>query len=161
MDKAAHLKTAIKGEMDGYTFYNLLRQKAENPDAKKRLETLRDDERRHGAILVDIYEKIIGGEVGELPSEGVGPLAAIFTNEKYKELKSEQEFISLAIEAELATMKFYKEMASNESDNELKNLFNNLTEEENGHYEILMAEKEALAGNYYWFSSTGTAPMED
>ena len=96
-----------------------------------------------------------------MPLEGVGPLAALFAGAKHKELKSEIEFLTLAIEAELATMKFYKESAAAEENKELKEILNNLSEEENSHYEILMAEKEALAGNYFWFSAGDTAPMED
>ena len=44
---AETLKKAIKGEKDGYFFYNLLSEKATNPAARKKLEQLRDDEIRH------------------------------------------------------------------------------------------------------------------
>ena len=47
------LKTAIKGEVDGYTFYNLMAEQSKNKDARRRLENLRDDEKRHKAILVE------------------------------------------------------------------------------------------------------------
>lgn len=161
MDRADILKNAIKGEVDGFNFYNLLADKCANADAKRRLLNLRDDERRHGTVLIDMYEKLIGGEVGELPGKGIGPLADFFSNAEYREQKSENEYISLAIEVELAATKFYKEMAVEESDGDFKEILNKLSEEEYGHYEILMAEKEALAGNYYWFSAGDTAPMED
>ncbi len=38
------LKKAVKGEEDGYYFYNLLSEKTDNETAKKKLEALRDDE---------------------------------------------------------------------------------------------------------------------
>ena len=44
MQLADVLKTAIKGEVDGHKFYDLLAQKATNPEAKRKLENLRDDE---------------------------------------------------------------------------------------------------------------------
>jgi rubrerythrin len=160
-DKRTLLKAAIKGEVDGYTYYNLLAEKTENKDAKRRLENLRDDEKRHKAILVDLYGKHIGGPIGELPEKGIGALATVFDKGKLKRLKTEQEYINLAIEAELASMKFYKESAEKIDDDEFRKILDNLSEEENSHYEILMAEKEAMAGNYYWFSAGDTAPMED
>jgi len=161
MDKATLLKSAIRGEVDGYTFYNHLAEKSSNEDAKRRLINLRDDERRHGAILTELYEKYVGGEIGKLPEKGVGPLAEIFDTGKISELKTEMEFINLAIEAELATTKFYKESAEAVEEEDIKEVMLKLSDEENGHYEILMAEKEALAGNYFWFSAGDTAPMED
>jgi len=77
-DKAGILKSAIKGEEDGYTFYNLLAEKATNPEAKRRLENLRNDEKRHKAVLVNLYKKFVGGEIGELPPKGINALAQVF-----------------------------------------------------------------------------------
>lgn len=43
-DKITLLKSAIKSEIEGYTFYDLLAKEISNADAKRRLESLRDDE---------------------------------------------------------------------------------------------------------------------
>ncbi len=160
-DTGKLLKTAIKGEVDGYTFYNLLAEESKNPDAKRRLENLRDDEKRHKTILVDLYKKHVGGDIGELPEHGLGALATVFEKGKLKNIKTEMEYINLAIEAELATTKFYSESAEVVTDPEMKDILNNLSDEENGHYNILMAEKQALGGNYYWFAFDEGAPLED
>ena len=61
---AETLKRAIKGEEDGYRFYNLLAEKSTTPDAKRKLEGLRDDEIRHKETLLAIYEEVIGCEIG-------------------------------------------------------------------------------------------------
>ena len=37
------LKTAIRAEEDGFKFYDLVSKKAQNEDAKRKLEHLRDD----------------------------------------------------------------------------------------------------------------------
>jgi rubrerythrin len=71
------------------------------------------------------------------------------------------EYISLAIETELAATRFYKEGKEAIGEKEFAEILHQLSEEENSHYEILMAEKEAMAGNYHWFSSDFGAPMED
>ena len=160
-DMQTLLKTAIKGEVDGYTFYNLLAEQSKNVEAKRRLEGLRDDEKRHKAILVDLYKKHVGEELGELPAHGLSALATVFEKGKLKDLKSEMEYINLAIEAEMAAMKFFKEGSKVVDDPAIKGILENLAEEESSHYDILMAEKQAIGGNYYWFSAGDGAPMED
>jgi len=160
-DMDALLKTAIKGEVDGYTFYNLMAEQSKNPEAKRRLENLRDDEKRHKAILTDLYKKHVGGEIGQLPEHGLGALATVFEKGKLKDIKTEMEYINLAIEAELAATKFYSESAEKIDDPVMKGILENLSEEENSHYDILMAEKQAMGGNYYWFSTGEGAPLED
>lgn len=160
-DKAMLLKSAIKSEIDGFTFYDLLSKQTENTDAKRRLENLRNDEARHRATLIDIYKKEVGGDVGALPEEGVGPLQKAFVDGKLKKFNSEIEYINLAIDAELEAVAFYKEGAKIIEDEGFKKIMIEMADEENSHYEILMAEREALSGNYFWFSSDGTSPMED
>jgi rubrerythrin len=160
-DKAALLKNAIKGEEDGIAFYDLLADRAVNPEARRRLEQLRDDEKRHKSILINLYRKHVGGEVGPLPTQGTGPLAQAFDKGKLKIFKSEMEYINLAIETEIAVSRFYKEATATLGEKDFIQVLLQLSEEENSHYEILMAEREAMAGNYHWFSSDFGAPMED
>ena len=87
-DKALLLKSAIKSEIDGFTFYDLLAKQAENEDAKRRLENLRNDEARHRAYLTEMYKKEVGGDIGALPEEGVGPLQKAFVGGKLKKFNS-------------------------------------------------------------------------
>ncbi len=156
----AVLKTAIEGEEDGCKFYDLLANKATNPDAKRKLENLRNDEIGHKQVLCKLYEDHIGGEMGELPAKGLNALAEVFRKGRLEELKSEREFINLAIEAELAATKYYRENLEQTELPELKKIFGRLADEENLHYELLMAEREALSGNYYWFAYDDTTPLE-
>ncbi len=157
---AQTLRKAIKGEQDGYHFYNLLSEKATNTEAKRKLENLRDDEIRHEKTLVEIFHKHIGPEIGELPPKGINALAEVFRRGHLEERKSEMEFINLAIEAELAATKYYQEERDLVDDEEFRGIFDKLAEEEHGHFELLQAEREALTGNYFWFGYDDTSPME-
>lgn len=155
------LKRAIKGEKDGLRFYSLLAHKTENPEAKRKLQKLADDEKRHETTLIEIYEKLYGEEVGQLPREGINALAKFFDAGKAKEKHTEMQFIDLAIEAELSATNFYKETAANLENGDLKKICEDLADEEFSHYELLQAEKEAISGNYYWFGYDVGAPLED
>ena len=154
------LKRAIRGEKDGYKFYNIMADKAVNPDAKRKLENLRDDEVQHEKVLRDLFRKYVGVEVGELPEHGLSALTEVFRKGQVESLKTEMQFLNLAIEAELAATKFYEEERDLTDDDQFREIFDRLAHEEHGHYELLQAEKEALSGNYSWFSIDGTSPME-
>ena len=154
------LKKGLKSEEDGLKFYDLLAKRAANADAKRKLEHLRDDEVRHKKVLLDIFHRHIGGEIGKLPENGLSVLSDFFRKGHIEERKTEMEFINLAIEAELAATKYYQEERNLIDDPEFCKVFDRLAEEEHTHYELLMAEREALGGNYYWFNYDDTAPME-
>ena len=154
------LKKAIKGEEDGYFFYNLLSEKAVAPHAKKMLENLRDDEIRHKETLITIYKKHINKEVGELPEKGINVLAEVFRKGHLEDRKTEMEFIELAIEAELAATKYYQEERNLIDDPEFQKIFDQMAEEEHGHYELLKAEREAITGSHHWFGYDNDSPME-
>src|SRR6056297_3581269 len=102
---AETLKRAMRGEEDGYRFYDLLSKKTNNQSAKKLLESLRDDEVRHKETLKGIWEKHIGGEIGELPDKGLSVLTEIFRKGNVEARHTDVEFVNLAIEAELAATK--------------------------------------------------------
>ena len=157
---AETLKKAIKGEEDGYKFYNLLSEKATEKAVKRKLEGLRDDEIRHKETLVGIFHKHIGPEIGKLPEKGINVLAEVFRKGHLMDRKSEMEFLNLAIEAELAATKYYQEERNLIKDPEFQQIFDTLADEEHHHYELLMAEKEAMTGNYHWFSYDDSSPQE-
>lgn len=154
------LKMAIKGEEDGIRFYGLLAEKATNQDARRKLQGLRDDEARHRKTLIEMHARYIGGELGQLPAKGITALAEIFSKGQLEERTTEMEFINLAIEAELAATKYYQQERETVDDPQFRSIFDQLSEEEHQHYELLMAEKEALSGNYYWFEYGDTSPLE-
>jgi rubrerythrin len=157
---AETLRRAIKGEEDGYYFYDLVSKKATNPEAKRKLEGLRDDEINHKKVLVEIFKKHIGPEIGELPEMGLSVLTEVFKKGQINNLKSEMEFINLAIEAELAATKYYQEERDLIDDEEFKEIFDRLAAEEHHHFELLQAERDALSGNYFWFSFDESSPLE-
>lgn len=154
------LKQAIVAEIDGQRFYTKLANSTENKEAKRKLTNLAEDEMRHESILINIYEKLHGEDVGDLPTDGIGVLSKFFRENEDKKNLTEIQYIDLAIEAELAATKYYKEGALEAPNEDIKDLYENMAAEEYGHFESLQAEKDALSGNYYWFGYDDSAPME-
>lgn len=155
------LKKAIKGEEDGLHFYSLLAERSTNPEARRKLERLRDDEARHKVTLTGLYRTYVGGEIGKLPARGINALRKVFAKGHLDNRKTEMDFINLAIEAELAATKYYREQKNLVDDAGFKDIFNQLADEEHGHFELLQAEKDALSGNYNWFAYGDSSPLED
>ena len=157
---AEALKVAIKGEVDGFQFYQLLAERATNDEARRCLEELRDDESRHKDVLYDLYDQTVGGRPEQLPDQGISALARLFTRGRLDPKKTEMEIINMAIEAELAAVKFYQTAQEEYEDPQLLALFDQLADEEHSHFEILQAEKDAIGGNYHWFSADEGLPHE-
>lgn len=155
------LKKAIRGEKDGWHFYDELAKRATNAAAIRKLKGLRDDEIRHEKTLIAMYYKYVGGELGRLPAKGINALGQVFRRSQSRERNSEMDYLNLAIEAELATTKYYREEGEKAADAKFKRIFARLADEEHGHFELLQAEKDAISGNYHWFSYGIGAPMED
>ncbi len=154
------LKQAIRSEIDGRRFYEFLANKTTNPEARRKLTTLANDEKRHEATLKKIYKKQYGEDVGEVPEKGIGVLAEFFADPEAKEGKSEIQYIDLAIQAELAATNFYKEGARNAPDEFIRSIYERMAAEEYSHFESLQAEKSAISGEYSWFGFDESSPLE-
>jgi rubrerythrin len=155
------LKQAIKSEMDGQRFYNFLAEKATNADAQRKLSNLAGDEVRHEKALKAIYKSIYGDELTDIPEKGVGVLSKFFDNPEGREDMTEIQYIDLAIEAELAATEYYKKQAKLAESEKFRKIYDSMAAEEFSHFELLQAEKDALSGNYYWFSFGDSSPMEE
>ena len=160
-DPKTLLRQAIVAEIDGQRFYKFLAGKATHEEAIRKLTNLAEDEVRHEEALRKMYKKFFNQEVGELTEKGIGVLSDFFANNQDKQNLNEVQYIELAIQAELAATEFYKQGASFAPDDDTRKIFEGMASEEHLHYELLQAEKEALAGNYYWFSLDEGAPLED
>ncbi|MEE9442454.1 MAG: ferritin family protein [candidate division Zixibacteria bacterium] len=155
------IKQAIVAEIDGQKFYKFLSVKATNPDAKRKLNNLAQDEFNHEALLIKMYKDIYGEEVDELPKEGVSVLSKFFTDHREDENLSEMQYIDMAIEAELAATNYYRNGSATAPNDKIKKVCEDMAAEEFRHYESLKAEREAISGGHFWFGFDEGAPLED
>ena len=155
------LGMAVRTEIQGRKFYLELSDKVANPEVKKKIISLADDEKRHEKIVCDFYRKILGREPKDLPDKGmpdiVNAIKSIELDDKTQLIK----LLDMAIDAELLAARFYARGAKLTSDSKTRNAFEELAAEEDGHYNMLVGEKSALAGDLYWFSMGDMGLMEE
>ena len=160
IDNREMIKKAIVAEIDGQKFYKFLADKTTNEDAKRKLTNLAKDEIRHEAALIKIYKDLFDEEVDDLPDQGVSVLSKFFRDRGETEPINEIQCIDMAIEAELAATEFYKASAAEADNDEIKDIYTQMADEEFHHYELLKAERDAVTGNYSWFEFDESSPME-
>lgn len=155
------LGMAVRTEIQGRKFYLELSEKVTNPEVKKKIVSLADDEKRHERIVVDFYRKILGKEPRDLPDKGVPDIVNAIRSMNLTEKTDLLKLLDMAMEAELLSAKFYARGARITDDSKTRETFEELAAEEDGHYNMLMAEKSALSGDLYWFSREDPTIMEE
>jgi len=139
------LSMGIYNEESAYDFYISVSKKIKNQSGKEKFEALASDEKRHRQILENLYRKESGKDFDFNPS-------------KVKKIEFEIEdqtgafeAIDIAMEAERQAYLFYTRASEKAENKEAKRMFQTLAEEEDGHYQKLSAERNALSGGFYWF----------
>jgi len=123
--------------------------------------SLADDEKRHERIVCDFYRQILGREPRDLPEKGVPDIVKAIKSMNLTDKTQLMQLLDMAIEAELLAAKFYARGAKLTDDSKTRKAFEELAAEEDGHYNMLVAEKSALSGGLYWFSMGDTGIMEE
>ncbi len=70
------------------------------------------------------------------------------------------EALDIGIKAEKEAYEFYSKSAEDTQDPDAKKMFLMLAEQEDRHYNLLTAEKQALTGQFYWFDLDTPGVME-
>jgi rubrerythrin len=155
------LGIAAATELQGHQFYLNLSEKVQHPAVKQKIYSLAEDEKRHLETVENLYRKVLGREPQEPPSKGVPDIiraiAALQIDNKTQVL----QVLDMAIEAETISAKFYHRGATLAADRKIREIFEELEREEDGHFNYLVSEKAALSGDLYWFSISDSAMMEE
>ncbi len=153
---ASILKIGIATEMNGERFYRRFAERVTREETKNKLESLASDEARHRKILVDIYRGYFGTEPTDIPKEGIGVFEKVLKEDRLSDDVTVPGLLNIAIEAEASSRDYYMEGEKNTKDEEIKKVFGRLADEEDGHFNLLTAEKSALAGiDWYSIGSSG------
>jgi len=149
------ISVAIYNEQAAFEFYNGLVDVIENEGGKSMFRSFAADEKRHRQHL----EKRYG-------TESCGG-AFVFDPGRVKQITFSVDSqtgaidaVELAIEAEKEACAFYQDAARKTRDEAGKHMFEALAADEDRHHEMLLAEREALLGHFYWFGADDQRFME-
>jgi len=152
------IEIAIYREIGARNFYRRISEEIKNAEGAQKFAQLSEDEDGHRVKLEAWFERLVGDrfsarndKVEQSEIRGI----------KLDEQTGALEALNLAIEAEAKAREFYAERAKKTEIPELKKLFDNLSEEEAGHFNLLEAERNSIIGGFYWFDLDSTSFLED
>jgi len=152
------LAGAIYREIGARDFYRLIADAIKNAEGKERFRSLSKDEDGHRVKLEGWYRKLFRTAfVAEKKELRSSEIKGVHVGER----AGAMEALDLAIGAEMKAEEFYASQAGEVENPELKELLEELSHEEHGHYELLLAERNSLTGGFYWFDMDSSQFLED
>ena len=148
------IEIAIKMETDAIKFYKEAADRVKNPVGKQMFMTIRDDEKRHLAMLSQVFKGL------DLKVKDVSPMKNIKTvfeslkkkmGRKAEATNDELEAFRIAMQMEKEGVAFYKKAGSAAKKDKEKKLFERLVEEEKEHFDIFSNTYSFLSDTGNWF----------
>ena len=161
----AGLQQAMRTETDGYHFYTMAANAVQDPKGKEVFDRLAQDELSHLRFLNRQYKSFTQhgkpdakaqlGPRGEWA--GDNPIFSEKIHKRLDEAHFEMSALSIGIQLELGSERFYRQEAEAAEDPAVKKFFTELAEWESGHYHALLKQQESLKEEYW--SKGGFAPF--
>lgn len=148
------VEIAIKMETDAIKFYKEASEKTAHPVGKMMFLSVADDEKRHLAMLSDIFK----GK--DIVIENINPkdnIKTVFSKMKDEMMRSveasndELEAFNIAMQMEKDGIEFYRKAEREAGSDMEKALFKRLIEEEAHHYDIFSETYSFLLDTGNWF----------
>ena len=157
MDLKKAFGKAMKGEIEGRELYSSAADKSDDKKAKQVFKYLAEEENKHFEALKSMYDSIVGDNkiiIPEIPrlvsfDDAESPIFSRDFKKRIAGRHFEMSALSLALRLEHDSTKYYREMANDAADDDLKEFFNKLADWENDHYEALYNEITFLEDDYY------------
>jgi len=151
------LEEALRAERDGFEFYRLAGERSEDPGAREVFAHLAMEERRHFDALQKEYRSIqegTGWDSGVALGERWSPDGAsqIFSEgfrRRIGERHLEMSALSIGILLERTAYEFYASSAEKADDGPVRRFLRELADWEDGHYQLLLREDDALRDEYW------------
>ena len=136
------LESAIKDEEYFFNFYNMLADKSTKENIKEELGKLAMDEKRHKEKLESLSFEKIGAKVIARKIEAMD-IARELEFAPIEDFKGVREMLVFAVKQEAMAQATYEKLKGAMEDENARNLFNMLAEEEKSH-KLLLTGKLAL-----------------
>jgi rubrerythrin len=150
--------TAIQMEKDGYSFYMKAATQTNSDMGRTIFESLAADEQRH----LEIFQKMFEDKVGKSEWNDL-----INSSKKYANIpifptnladapgmdadSTEIDALRMAMDSEKEAIDYYNKIKENLDEQEVKNVINEIIEQEKNHYSLLENEFNHINSTGYWF----------
>ena len=152
------IKTAIQMEKDGYAFYKKASVQTSSDMGKEIFESLANDEQLH----LEVFQKLFEDEIEKSEWENL-----VNSSKKYvdidifpKDLKqiegvnpdtNELDAIKIAMDSEKDAIEYYGGIKEKTKEEDIRQIINEIIEQEKNHYSILQEEFDHLSKTGYWY----------
>ena len=152
------IKTAIQMEKDGYAFYKKASVQTSSDMGRDIFESLANDDQLH----LEVFQKLFEDEIEKSEWENL-----VNSSKKYvdidifpKDLKqiegvnpdtNELDAIKIAMDSEKDAIEYYGEIKEKTKEEDIRQIINEIIEQEKNHYSILQDEFDYLSKTGYWY----------
>jgi len=150
--------TAIQMEKDGYSFYMKAAAQTESNMGKTIFESLAADEQRHLEVFQKMFEdKISQHEWNDLVDSSKKyakiPIFPTDLNDApgMDKESTDLDALRMAMDAEKEAVDYYGKIKENLDDQDVKNVIDEIIEQEKNHYSLLEKEFNHINSAGYWF----------
>jgi rubrerythrin len=150
--------TAIQMEKDGYSFYIKAASQTNSSMGRSIFESLANDEQRHLEVFQKMFEdKVSKKEWNDLlESSKKYASIPIFPTDLKNALgmdsdSTEIDALRMAMDSEKEAIEYYDKIKDNLIDQNVKNVINEIIEQEKNHYSLLEKEFNHINSTGYWF----------
>ncbi len=150
---------AIKLEINGRKFFDHAEDITTHEKGKKMFHFLAGEEVKHLERFGKMFTEILGGTdwkqyIREDVEEGEAPLITkLKENMKREGAKGEIEAIRVGMELEENAVRFFTQAAADADDPVAKKIFQEISEEEKFHYDLLQAQYDSVTRSGFWLGS--------
>lgn len=152
------IKTAIQMEKDGYSFYKKAALQTSSKMGKSFFESLASDEQLH----LDVFQKLFEDKVGESEWNNL-----VNSSKKYTDLPifpkdletlegvnpdtDELDALRIGMDSEKEAIDYYNKIKEKVTSKDVKEIINEIIEQEKNHYILLEKEFDHLDKTGFWF----------
>lgn len=153
------IKGAIQLEIDGRAFFDHAAEATGPELGKKMFRKLSQDEVRHLKTFGELFTRVIGDEewkkyASEKEKKGsplIEELKARMGKKEKEGRAGETEAIRIGMELERKAIDFFADAAAKSVDPTAKEIFENISKEEELHYDLLQAQLDSVTNSGFWF----------
>jgi len=152
------IKTAIQMEKDGFAFYKKASAQTSSDMGRDIFESLANDEQLH----LEVFQKLFQDRIEKSEWDNL-----VKSSKKYaeidifpKDLKqteganpdtNELDALGMAMNSEKEAIDYYGEIKEKTKEESIRQIINEIIEQEKNHYSILQEEFDYLSKTGYWF----------